>query len=150
MRLALGSGVFWAAAVPATTVANNAKAIHFGKSFIEFSPVKPYQKAIGADASAQMIPKPRTASNLFVSDHRVPLNFDLSVRRGQGGDRYESAAREIVTEYLSADLGEAIAVANIRNKYGHLNHITQLAARLLESAVEVLEKLPDLTVEVTR
>jgi hypothetical protein len=37
MRLALASGVFWAAAVPATTVASNAIAIHFGKSFIKFS-----------------------------------------------------------------------------------------------------------------
>jgi hypothetical protein len=36
MRLA-ASGVFWAAAVPATTVASNAKAIHFWKSFMKFS-----------------------------------------------------------------------------------------------------------------
>jgi hypothetical protein len=78
------------------------------------------------------------------------LYFDLRVRNGQRGDCDESAAREIVLEYLSPDLREAVAIANVRNKYGHLNHITQLAARLLESAVEVLEKLSDLTVEVTR
>jgi hypothetical protein len=78
------------------------------------------------------------------------LYFDLSLRNSERGDCDESAAREIVAEYLPADLREAIAVANVRNEYGHLNHITELATRLLESAVEILEKLPDLTVQVTR
>ena len=60
------------------------------------------------------------------------------------------AAWEIVTEHFSPDLRETIAVANVRNEYGHLNHITELAASLLEGAVQVLEKLSDLAVEVTR
>jgi hypothetical protein len=92
---------------------------------------------------------PKISNLLFSSDNRVALYFYLSVRSGQGGDRDKSTAREIVTEYLSADLREAIAVANVRNEYRHLNHITEFAARFLESAVEVLEKLPDLTFEVT-
>jgi hypothetical protein len=54
--------------------------------------------------------------NLFASDHRVALYFDLSVRNGQRGDSDKGAAWEIVTKYLSANLREAIAVANIRNK----------------------------------
>ena len=78
------------------------------------------------------------------------MYFDLSFRNSERGDCDESATWEIVAEYLPADLREAIAVPNVSNEYGHLNHITELAARLLESAVEVLEKLPDLTVEVTR
>src|SRR5258708_32767585 len=76
-------------------------------------------------------PKSRTfARNLFASDHCIALYFDLSARNGQRGDCDESAAWEIVAEYFPADLREAIAVANVRNKYRHLNHITELAARL--------------------
>src|SRR5580704_970601 len=105
----------------------------------------------GQLSAPAQIQKSRTfARNLSASDHRIPLYFDLSVRDGQRGDGDESAAREIVAEYLPADLREAIAVANVRNEYRHLNDITELAARLLESAVEVLENLPDLTFEVTR
>src|SRR5262245_27020499 len=87
---------------------------------------------------------------LFASDHRIALYFDLSLRNSECGHCDESATWEIVAEYLPADLREAIAVANVRNEYGHLNHITELAACFLESAVEVLEKLPDLAVQVTR
>src|ERR1019366_3531254 len=90
------------------------------------------------------------ARKLFASDYRKTLYFDFSFRNGQRGDRDESAAREIVAEYLPADLREAITVTNVRNEHGHLNHITELAARFLESAVEVLKKLPDLTFEVSR
>src|ERR1700722_13821097 len=88
-----------------------------------------------------------TALLLFAADHRIALYFELGLRDGQRGDRDESAAGEIVAEYLTADLRDAIAIANVRDEHGHLNHVTELAARLLERPVEVLEELPDLTVE---
>jgi hypothetical protein len=37
---------------------------------------------------------------------------------------------------------EAITVAHVRDENGHLHHVTEPAARLLQSAVEILEKLP--------
>jgi hypothetical protein len=60
----------------------------------------------------------------------------LSVRNGQRSDRDEGATWEIVTEHFSPDSRETIAVANVRDEYGHLNHITELAASLLEGAVQ--------------
>src|SRR6266568_2050383 len=91
---------------------------------------------------------PRRSRNLFASDHRIALDFDLGIRTGQRRDGDESAAREIVTEHLPADLREPIAITNVGNEYGHLNHVAELAARLLQRTVEILEKLPDLTFEV--
>jgi hypothetical protein len=54
------------------------------------------------------------------------------------------------TKYLSADLREAIAATHVRDEYGHLHHVTELATRLLQSAVQILKKLPYLAVKVAR
>jgi hypothetical protein len=48
------------------------------------------------------------------------------------------------------DLHEAITVTHIRDEYGHLHHVAEFAARLLQSAIEVLKELSYLTVKVDR
>jgi len=47
-------------------------------------------------------------------------------------------------------LREAIPVTHIRDEHGHLHHVTELAARLLQSTIQVLKKLPYLAVKVAR
>ena len=45
---------------------------------------------------------------------------------------------------------EAITVTHVRDEYSHLHHVTELATRLLQSAIQVLKKLPYLAVKVAR
>src|SRR5258708_14014579 len=54
------------------------------------------------------------------------------------------------TQHLAADLREAIAATHVRDEYGHLHHVTELATRLLQSAVQILKKLSYLAVKVAR
>src|SRR5262249_540358 len=54
----------------------------------------------------------------------------------------------IVAEDLAADLRQSIAITDICDEHGHLNHIAQLAAGLLKRAVEILENLTDLAFEI--
>src|SRR5262245_28421306 len=99
---------------------------------------------------AARIPPQLPAINAYLpaADHRVALYFDLGVRIGQGRDRNERTAWEIVPEYLPADLREAITIANVGDEHGHLHHVAQLAAGLLQRAIEILEELPDLAVKI--
>jgi hypothetical protein len=76
------------------------------------------------------------------------LNLDLCVGICQGADGDERTARKIVAEYFFADLSEAIAIPNVRNEYGHLNHVRKLASGFFESGVQRFEYLPGLTIEV--
>src|SRR5262245_20006232 len=85
---------------------------------------------------------------LLASNDRVALNLDLGVGVRQRRDRNERTAREIVAEYLSANFGEPIAIANVSNEHGHLNHVTELASRFFERRVDQLEYLPHLAFEV--
>src|SRR5579883_535842 len=79
---------------------------------------------------------------------RIALNLDFRVGIGQRSNGNQSAARKIIAEYLSADLREAVAVANVSDKDSHLHHICELPARLFESPVEILENLAGLPFEV--
>jgi hypothetical protein len=84
------------------------------------------------------------------ANHRISLDLDLGVRNRQRRNGDQSAAREVITEYFSADLREAITVTHVRDEYGHLHHVTELATRLLQGAIQVLKKLPYLAVKVAR
>ena len=83
-------------------------------------------------------------------NHRISLDLDLGVGNRQRRNGDQSAAREVIAEYFPADLGEAIAVTHVGDEYGHLHHVAELTARLLQRAIQVLEKLPHLAVKVAR
>src|SRR4030095_2649601 len=89
-------------------------------------------------------------SKLLASNDGVALNFDLCVGVGQRRDRDERAPREIVAKYFSANLREPIAITNVGDEHGHLNHVAELASGLLERGVNQLEDLPHLAFEVAR
>src|SRR6516225_6917079 len=80
----------------------------------------------------------------LTANHRISLDLNFGVRNRQRSNGDESAAREVITEYFSADLRETIAVTHVRDENGHLHHVTELATRLLQSAIQVLKKLPNL------
>src|SRR5262249_9313838 len=63
--------------------------------------------------------------------------------------RDQRAPGEVVAEYLSADLREAIAIANVGNEHRHLNHVTELASRFFQRGINQLEDLSHLTFEIT-
>src|SRR5215510_10585122 len=87
-------------------------------------------------------------TGLLASDDRVALNLDLRGGIGQRRHRDERAPRKIVAEDLSANLREPIAITNVGDEHGHLNHVTELASRLLQRGIDQLEDLPHLAFEV--
>src|SRR5215510_11471105 len=84
------------------------------------------------------------------ADHRISLDLNLGVRNRQRSNGDQSTAREVIAKHFSADLREAITVTHVCDEYRHLHHVTDLAAGLLQSAIEVLEKLPYLALQVGR
>jgi hypothetical protein len=65
----------------------------------------------------------------LAANHRISLDLDLGVRNRQRSNGDQSAAGEVITKHFSADLREAIPVTHVRDEYGHLHHVTELAAR---------------------
>src|SRR6266571_4119529 len=86
----------------------------------------------------------------LAANHGISLDLNLGVRNCQRRNGDQSTAREVITKHFSADLREAVTVTHVRDENGHLHHVTELAAGLLQSAIQVLEKLPYLALQVAR
>src|SRR5260370_12025495 len=86
----------------------------------------------------------------LAANHGISLDLKLGVKNRTRSNGDASAAGEVITKCFSADLREAIPVTYVRDEYGHLHHVAELAARLLQSAIQVLKKLPYLAVKVAR
>jgi hypothetical protein len=108
-----------------------------------FQPSEKCRCCFGSRGAAAILPR-----ILFAADHGHALDLDLGIGIGQAGDRDQGAAGEIVAEYLFSYLRQPIAIADVGDEDGHLDHVAKLAAGLLKRGAEQLEDLPSLPLEI--